>query len=752
MAIKRYFADADNTITNAFRPDLTNRGTNANMGESDVLETFSIYGQASSGSTELERILIKFPISNVISDRTAGSIPISGGVSFYLKMSNARHSQTVPRQLTLNISAVSRSWEEGIGLDMDGYTDIVYPGNIGSTWMAADGTTNWNCPGGDYHTSPVYTDYFDTGIEDLEVDVTSLVEQWITGSAGGGKENYGFGIHLTSSQEAYYAIYSPREAVYFDQLAVLTGSTAAMLTSSTGADTLSMWLYYVDTAADINFVSWSPTAGSVNRALDILNGGIFNQFRSYTGGVRTCATTVALTEKTWYHIAITENGGDASPLPILYVNGISQSADFPSGIPPGPASDLVAPTSFGGRLVPIVSNLSGNLDDIAYYNRVLTAAEILEIYNNGCPNNLKEIQSSKASLKNWWINGDDPKDAIRLGSPPTEISIYDQVGTFDLYASGIGDMAIVDSVCAGGAPCKEGVFSGSAPPPAGQVINLDGAQTSYYTKKFFGRGSEFYYKRPYIEARWNSSIKDDRGRVYVSSSLLTTAENNHTIYLYNIYGGHLRNIPSIGTGPIFVELFSASAGGASVSQITGGYVSTGIYSASIEAASPPFVGETFYDRWGTAGLGTVFHTGSFKLRSHNAFSYNPNPKYVVNITNLKPSYTKDEQVRLRLYTRQKDWSPTIYTVANSNIETLIIESASYQIFRIVDDLSIVPYGTSSDNCTQMSYDVSGNYFDFDMGILQSGYSYGIKVAFYDETSYVEQPYLWKFRVDKLNEY
>ena len=500
MAIKRYFSDADNTITNAFRPNLTTRGTNANMGESDVLEVFSIYGQASSGSTELERILIKFPISDVISDRTAGSIPVSGGVSFYLKMSNARHSQTVPRDFTLNIYAVSRSWEEGFGLDMDGYTDIVYPGNIGSTWMSASQTTAWSEMGGDYHSSPIYTDYFETGIENLEVDVTPLVEQWITGSAGGGKENYGFGVHLTGTQEAYYS-------------------------GSAGADSTS-----------------------------------------------------------------------------------------------------------------------------------------------------------------------------------------------------------------------------------GQLNNLSGSQDTFYTKKFFGRGSEFYYKRPYIEARWNSSIKDDRGRVYVSSSLLAAAENNHTIYLYNIYGGHLRNIPSIGTGPIFVELFSASAGGASVSQITGGYVSTGIYSASIEAASPPFVGETFYDRWGTAGLGTVFHTGSFKLRSHNAFSYNPNPKYVVNITNLKPSYTKDEQVRLRLYTRQKDWSPTIYTVANSNIETLIIESASYQIFRIVDDLSIVPYGTSSDNCTQMSYDVNGNYFDFDMGILQSGYSYGIKVAFYDETSYVEQPYLWKFRVDKLNEY
>ena len=48
MAIKRYNADADNTITNAFKADLSTRGTGANMGAADVLEVFSIRGQASA--------------------------------------------------------------------------------------------------------------------------------------------------------------------------------------------------------------------------------------------------------------------------------------------------------------------------------------------------------------------------------------------------------------------------------------------------------------------------------------------------------------------------------------------------------------------------------------------------------------------------------------------------------------------------------------------------------------------------------
>ena len=90
MGVKRYFADADTTITNAYQADLSTRGTGANMGGADVLEVFSIYGQASGAapvglSSELERALIKFPISSIQTDRSASVIPKSGSVSFYLR-------------------------------------------------------------------------------------------------------------------------------------------------------------------------------------------------------------------------------------------------------------------------------------------------------------------------------------------------------------------------------------------------------------------------------------------------------------------------------------------------------------------------------------------------------------------------------------------------------------------------------------------------------------------------------------------
>ena len=70
------------------------------------------------------RILIKFPVTDISTDRTNSDIPASGSVSFYLRMYNAEHSKTVPRDYTLTVLTVSQSWQEGVGLDLEGYKDL----------------------------------------------------------------------------------------------------------------------------------------------------------------------------------------------------------------------------------------------------------------------------------------------------------------------------------------------------------------------------------------------------------------------------------------------------------------------------------------------------------------------------------------------------------------------------------------------------------------------------------------------------
>ena len=137
MAIKRYIADADNTITNAFEETLTFESTGSNMGRADILEVFSISAQANTSSAELSRVLVQFPISQIQTDRDNGIIPASGSVNFFLCLYNAEHTRTLPSDFVLDAIAISGSWQEGTGLDMENYTDKTYD-NIGSNWVNAN--------------------------------------------------------------------------------------------------------------------------------------------------------------------------------------------------------------------------------------------------------------------------------------------------------------------------------------------------------------------------------------------------------------------------------------------------------------------------------------------------------------------------------------------------------------------------------------------------------------------------------------
>ena len=259
-----------------------------------------------------------------------------------------------------------------------------------------------------------------------------------------------------------------------------------------------------------------------------------------------------------------------------------------------------------------------------------------------------------------------------------------------------------------------------------------------------------------------------RGGFYYSSSLAPAADNLNTIYLYNYVRGQLKNIPAIGTGSIYVSIYSGSAADTAPSgsklklsvggdvasgdlyNITGGYVDTGIYSASFAFTGSSTL-KTIYDVWHSGS--TEYFTGSItpKTVSNNwpGSQMNPNQQFVSKITNLKPIYsTSNKSARFRLYTRKKDWSPTIYTVSSKVAPIDQVESAFYRVYRVNDGTEAISYGTGSDNQTKLSYDVSGSYFDLDMSLLEADSTYGIKFVYYLNGEYVEQSEDFRFKVEK----
>ena len=187
--------------------------------------------------------------------------------------------------------------------------------------------------------------------------------------------------------------------------------------------------------------------------------------------------------------------------------------------------------------------------------------------------------------------------------------------------------------------------------------------------------------------------------------------------------------------------------------MTGGYVSTGIYSASfaLTAAATPLT--RVFDVWTSgsgAGANSInFFTGTINPVVLDAHDNNPDTEYATSVTNLKPIYKRKEKGRFRIFTRKKDWSQTIYTKATATISPYIIESGSYRVYRVLDEVEVVPFATGSTLYTRLSYDISGSYFDIDMSIFESGYAYALQLAYYNGAigTWQVQDEEFKFRVE-----
>jgi hypothetical protein len=590
--IRRYYATKDNTITNAFEENLVTRGTGSNMGASDILETFTIYGQASSASVELTRFLIEFDTTQISSDRTASNIPDSGSVSFFLKLYNAPHSQTTPSDFDLTISAVSQSWEEGYGLDMDYYEDITRDG-IGSNWINAKERT----------------------AASATLDLTSDII--LTSTTKGTTRNTNTFKTVVNSPAA-----NPGEAV----LVSFTGSATAITASITPDDAVTT----LTTAELVELINSGTVVGKTVTVTDSLD---LRELQTASGGGSEALV----------------NAGEGDNVTATFAGATGQW------------------TSAGGD----------------YHASPTFTAE----FDTG----LEDLEVDVTPLVEEWL-----------------------AGTKDNYGFGI---KLADA--------------------------FETTNRSFFRKKFFGRDSEFYFARPVIEARWNSSRKDDRGNFYASSSLAPASDNLNTLYLYNSIRGRLRDIPTLGSNDIYVDLYDSIGGTKLTGSFTGSADGTGIYKCDVQINT---TASTVYDVWFSGS--TQYHTGTISVEQFGASDYSPEDTYILSMPGLRKEYKKNQTHRLNLYARQKNWSPNIYTRAvQSSIPSLVFESSSYQIRRSTDDHIVVPYGTGSTMHTGLSYDVSGNYFDLDTTYLEAGYLYEIQYSFYDEENgWEEQPYRFKFRV------
>ena len=263
MAIKIIYPSKDTTIFSSSKapPDYTAGGffsgsVYANAGAFQMLKlskTIDTTLSASSGlrigqgtadgsgyPINLDRILIKFNFADLSASlkMNTDNPPADGGSigpegRYYLKMFNAGSAKQAAKSFTVNTHLViSQSWNEGDGLAIDSFRDPGY-----ANWKNPSSTGSWHTPGlgsgsittqeasnpdkgADYlnyfsGSLKVTTSSFDVGYEDMEVEITDLMQVVLSGSGRQALPNLGFLVKLGQSEEKNNVDYS--EKLFFSK-------------------------------------------------------------------------------------------------------------------------------------------------------------------------------------------------------------------------------------------------------------------------------------------------------------------------------------------------------------------------------------------------------------------------------------------------------------------------------------------------------------------------------------------------------
>lgn len=225
-------ASKDTYITNKIINN-SYRATDANVGQAGTLDLFKIYDETKlsgrdDSQTEISRILLKFDINEISTMQSQGKIDINdSSFSCFVKLNDVYGGQTTPANFDLILFPLSQSFDEGNGYDVSSFRDV---GIVNYVTASTTGGVNrlWNVPGalasgslgeenidvivsgtlagpaGSSNISLSPSMYFESGEEDLLIDVTKIVSGTISGQI----PDYGFLI-------AYSGSYEKNEKTYF---------------------------------------------------------------------------------------------------------------------------------------------------------------------------------------------------------------------------------------------------------------------------------------------------------------------------------------------------------------------------------------------------------------------------------------------------------------------------------------------------------------------------------------------------------
>lgn len=152
---------------------------------------------------------------------------------------------------------------------------------------------------------------------------------------------------------------------------------------------------------------------------------------SYTNASGTfaySATTTALAANTWYHVVFQSTGSAWQ----VFVNGVAQtltqwagttsnSGDW-FGDMSGSNARMTTGVNYAAGAIGTVY-FNGRLDEVTYFNRSLSSAEVSWLYNGGTRRNVLTDPDLNSAARIWWRLGDSRDSAT---------TVFDELTTNDL--------------------------------------------------------------------------------------------------------------------------------------------------------------------------------------------------------------------------------------------------------------------------------------------------------------------------------
>lgn len=744
MTIKRYNSEKDNTIINALRENLSTRSTGGNLGASDILEVFSIFGQASTSSLEQSRMLIQFPVDEISSDRASGILPESGSVKFRMKMFNTPHGQTTPTNYQLTVHPLVRAWSEGDGIDMESYLD-----QEASNWISASSEVPWHNTGSDFanpdliigETIPLkYSQTFQSGVEDLDIDITEITEEWLKHQSGASTaatasiellQNPGEDESITiysheGEKHVYTFITSSRSTSGNNSYIEIAGSATgtATLLKTKIVDTLGSTVVSERDGALIQLTqSVAGLHGNMPITTDIPNDSAsISQFSGGTGFPNYGVV-----------VKLEDSFEDGSKERSFYTKKFYARTSHEFFLKPQIEVQWDGSVKDDRNYVLKSSSLapSGeNLNNIYYYNRF--RGSMVDIPSTGSRMVVQfysELGSSPVSVVNT-----AGQETLHITASKESAGIYKAVFAYSGSEASLYDVWKKDvfTPAVAGVQAVAQVTVGPGFPAGGETFSVE--DTSGTSATFIFVAGE----------NWSDGSKED-GTNNIRIGLAALADEEALI----------DRVVSVFTAQTDIEVTADKVDAQTLrltQDVTGSDGNndvdlTGVNGFVHAGGNQGFVdGVTAVDAFHTY---TDFVTGSgFSVHVDEVDVAYPIPSYVVNITNLKPSYLQGEKATFRVYTRNKNWQPNIYTVASKTAPVNTIREMFYKITKVSDNYDVISYSTgSTPSFSSLSYDKDGSYFDLDMALLEKNNAYEISFVFKDGPNYLELQEKFRFRVD-----